>query len=50
VAGDGFELSGRGEGHGEGMDLAAAERAAARGATFRDLIARFYPGARVVER
>jgi len=47
---DGFDLTGRGEGHGEGLDLTAAEQAAAGGAGFRDLIARFYPGVRVVDR
>lgn len=50
AGGDGFVLSGRGEGHGEGMDLAAAERAAAGGASFRDILSRSYPGIRVVER
>lgn len=49
-AADGFELSGLGEGHGEGMDLSAAERAAAAGASFRELISRFYPALRVVDR
>jgi hypothetical protein len=41
----GFEFFGRGEGHGAGLDLTAAEEAVAQGLDFRALLRRFYPEA-----
>ncbi len=43
-SGDGFVFHGRGEGHGAGLDVTAANAAAAEGADFRALLERAYPG------
>lgn len=42
--GTGFVFRGAGEGHGEGLDVTAANAAAAEGADFRALLARAWPG------
>jgi hypothetical protein len=42
--GGAFVFHGRGEGHGEGLDLTAANAAAAEGVDFRTLLARAFPG------
>jgi len=40
----GLEFDGRGEGHGAGLDLTAAEALVAQGVNHRTLLQRFYPG------
>jgi hypothetical protein len=44
TTGDVFVFRGAGEGHGAGLDVTAANAAAAEGADFRALLARAYPG------
>jgi hypothetical protein len=46
----GYAFRGKGEGHGAGLDLTAASAAAAAGADFRALLARAFPGVRIVPR
>jgi hypothetical protein len=43
-SGGDFVFSGAGEGHGAGLDVTAANAAAAEGADFRAILARAYPG------
>ncbi|HVO52769.1 MAG TPA: hypothetical protein VMV60_17370 [Thermoanaerobaculia bacterium] len=43
-SGEGFVFRGAGEGHGAGLDVTAANAAAAEGADFRALLDRAYPG------
>jgi stage II sporulation protein D len=46
-AGDGFRFTGRGYGHGVGMCQWGANGMARRGAGYRDILARYYPGTRI---
>ncbi len=45
--GDGFLFIGSGHGHGVGMSQWGAQAMAERGASYREILARFYPGARL---